>query len=421
MNRRLSIFSLLLPAVLATAGCSGSRTEAGQPLPPWSEGCLDIHAINTGRGECTFFILPDGTTLAVDAGEFSSEPKNFRAVAQRPDSLTRPVHTYARYMRRFMPRKDSLDYFLLTHFHMDHMGQLEPEYAAAPDGGYLLSGVTALYECLPFREIVDRAYPAYDSLAFSAMSTASLANYRRFIGYAVAHRGLRAGRLHLGRRDQFPLRYHAERYPDFEITNICANGRVWDGKRIVDCSEGAPLRENGASCGILVRYGDFDYFTAGDAGGNTCVEYPCALSIGRPIEAMKANHHLSPHTMEPEMMKILRPEVIVTQSFYVRDIQPDKEIIRRITDGGSARLYFTNIDPSLTDADPELYARCAGIGGHVVIRVAPGGSEYTVYLLDDCDPSCRIRQIDGPFRCNPVRTKTIACGPADAGVAKHES
>ena len=172
MKKARIFILLLLPAVVLTAGCGGGKARVGKPLPAWSEGCLDIHAVNTARGECTFLILPDGTTLTVDAGEFSSEPKKYRSMPQKPDSLTRPTRTYARYMRHFMPYKDSLDYFLLTHFHMDHLGQLEPEYGRSAGGDYVLSGVTALYDELPFREIVDRAYPAYDSLACLAMSTA---------------------------------------------------------------------------------------------------------------------------------------------------------------------------------------------------------------------------------------------------------
>ena len=128
MKKARIFILLLLPAVVLTAGCGGGKARVGKPLPAWSEGCLDIHAVNTARGECTFLILPDGTTLTVDAGEFSSEPKKYRSMPQKPDSLTRPTRTYARYMRHFMPYKDSLDYFLLTHFHMDHLGQLEPEY-----------------------------------------------------------------------------------------------------------------------------------------------------------------------------------------------------------------------------------------------------------------------------------------------------
>lgn len=279
MKKARIFILLLLPAVVLTAGCGGGKARVGKPLPAWSEGCLDIHAVNTARGECTFLILPDGTTLTVDAGEFSSEPKKYRSMPQKPDSLTRPTRTYARYMRHFMPYKDSLDYFLLTHFHMDHLGQLEPEYGRSAGGDYVLSGVTALYDELPFREIVDRAYPAYDSLACLAMSTASLANYRRFIDHATEHNGLKAAMLRLGDSGQFPLRRRPERYPDFRITGICSNGCVWDGEKVVNHYGDGTLRENGASCGILLSYGDFDYFTAGDAGGNTRVEYPCARSI----------------------------------------------------------------------------------------------------------------------------------------------
>ena len=107
---------------------------------------------------------------------------------------------------------------------------------------------------------------------------------------------------------------------------------------------------------------------------------------------------------EDDMLEILQPDVIVTQSFYIRDIQPDQGIIRRIsasTISGAKRMYFTNIDRSLTDANPQLYSRCAGIGGHVVIRVSPGGKEYYVYMLDDSDTTYNVKQIDGPFRCKP--------------------
>ncbi len=404
MKRAILVFLLLIPAVVLTAGCGMESGRVGRPLPPWQEGYLDIHAINTGRGECTLLILPDGTTLAIDAGEFSQEPGPYRAVAQRPDTLTRPTQTYAAYMRHFMPHADSLDYMLVTHFHMDHFGQLEPEYERSASGDYVLSGVTALYGEVPFRELVDRAWPAYDSLACRAMDEAPLANSRRFVDHATAHHGLKVSALRLGVHDQFTLRHAPERYPDFAVTGLCANGRVWDDGQIVNCHEEEVPRENGASCGILVRYGEFDYFTAGDIGDNSRLEYPCAKAIGRPIEAMKANHHMSPHTMSERMLAVLEPDVIVTQSFYVRAIQPDTAAIRRISErrgAGACRMYFTNIDPSLTTADPELYARSAGIGGHVVIRVAPGGREYRVYRLDDSDMKYRIEQADGPFICKP--------------------
>ena len=42
--------------------------QVGGHLPPWTPGMLDIHQISTGRGNSALFILPDGTTLLVDAG-----------------------------------------------------------------------------------------------------------------------------------------------------------------------------------------------------------------------------------------------------------------------------------------------------------------------------------------------------------------
>ena len=113
--------------------------------------------------------------------------------------------------------------------------------------------------------------------------------------------------------------------------------------------------------------------------------------------------------MQDDMLAVLQPDVIVTQSFYIRDIQPDQGIIRRISESkipGAKRMYFTNIDRSLTDADPQLYARSAGIGGHIVIRVSPGGKEYCVYMLDDSDTTYTVKQADGPFRCKPQPQNT---------------
>ena len=117
----------------------------GQVLPAWSEGELDIHTISTGRGECLFFILPDGTTMVVDAGEFSREPSDYKNVIQRPNASVRPTQVYADYITHFMPKgRSGLDYMHISHFHMDHMGNLEKEYVKDASGTYTLAGVTAL-------------------------------------------------------------------------------------------------------------------------------------------------------------------------------------------------------------------------------------------------------------------------------------
>ena len=78
MRKLLTI--LIISTILGGGICQakpakkGSKSEVAKvkvdtTLPSWSEGCLDIHFINSARGECCFYILPDGTTLLVDAGE----------------------------------------------------------------------------------------------------------------------------------------------------------------------------------------------------------------------------------------------------------------------------------------------------------------------------------------------------------------
>lgn len=400
MRRSFIIFlSMCLAVVLSTAGCSGNTARVGETLPAWSEGHLDIHTISTGRGECLLVILPDGTTIVVDAGEFSRESKNYGNVAQRPNAQTRPTKAFGDYIRHFLPKSDSVDYFNLSHFHMDHMGNIEPEYTKSAEGDYILSGVMALYHQVPFREVIDRAYGAYDSLAVKAMGVKSLLEYKKFIEHHTAKGTLKATRFELGAVNQFAMRYNAEAYPNLTIENICSNGYVWSGGKVIDVYEGIrdQIRENAASCGFVIRYGAFDFLTAGDIGDYNDLEVRVAEAVG-DIDAAKAHHHLSPHSMCLPSMQILNPEVLVATSFYNREIQPDQSKFGFISDLG-CRLYCTSVSEKLLETQPERYTSCAATSGHIVIRVAAGGESYMVYTLDDTDSNYRVTQIDGPFIC----------------------
>ena len=393
----ITILSLCL-AVVFTAGCCGNKARVGATLPAWSEGYLDIHTISTGRGECLFFILPDGTSIVVDAGEFSREGKNHANVAQRPNAETRPTKAFGDYIRHFNPN-EAIDYFNLSHFHMDHMGNAEPEYERAAEGDYLLTGVMALHHQVPYREVIDRAYDAYDSLTVKAMSVKVLPEYKKFLEYHTANGTLKASRFELGAVNQFALKYNAEAYPNFRTENICSNGYVWDNGKAIDVYEGIreTIRENAASCGFVIRYGAFDFLTAGDIGDYHDLELRVAQAVGQ-VEAVKAHHHLSPHSMCLPSVDVLCPQVIVATSFYNRDIQPDKSKFDYIAQH-DCRLYCTSVGEEQLAADPAAYESCAAVSGHNVIRVAPGGAEYMVYTLDDTDSNYRVTKIDGPFIC----------------------
>lgn len=396
MKRLFSILLLCLAVVTLTAGYNGKKVRKGRTLPAWSEGSLDIHTISTGRGECLFFVLPDGTTLIVDAGEFSREGTKHKNVAQRPNAAVRPTKAFGDYIRHFMPKGDKeVDYFNLSHFHMDHMGNLEKEYTKYADGDYTLAGVTALYHLIPFREVIDRAYGDYEGLAVTSMSEASLANYRKFLDYNTKRGAFKASQFKLGATNQFAMKYDAASYPDFKVENVCSNTKIWENGKAVDIYEGKTKAENAASCGFVIRYGKFDFHSAGDIGDYEDLEYRVAKVVGQ-VEAVKAHHHLSPHSMCQKAMDVLLPQTLIATSFYVRDIQPDKSKFGYITKGG-CDIYCTSVGESLLTQYPDDYAMCNATSGHIVIRVAPEGDSYMVYTLDDSDDKYRVKYIDGPF------------------------
>ena len=93
MKRFFALVSIIALFSIGSYNTSAApKAKVGKTLPAWSKGCLDIHFINSGRGECCFYILPDGTTLIVDAGELTEDKGS---VAQRPNDNVRPYITYA--------------------------------------------------------------------------------------------------------------------------------------------------------------------------------------------------------------------------------------------------------------------------------------------------------------------------------------
>ena len=317
-------------------------------------------------------------------------------VDQKPDAQTRPYITYASYIKDAMAGWQDLkiDYAVLSHYHMDHMGRIEKDYAVA-DSGYVLTGMTALYDEVPYAKIVDRTHPEYD---FDG--SAGTRNWGRFVEVVAARDQVQVEKFELGSETQLSLVNNPEKYPDFKIINYHTSGYVWENGTAVNYWEGKELRENGASTGFLLSYGKFDWFTGGDAGNNGRVEKPAARAIGRPIEAMKGHHHMSWHTMSPEMLEIFRPLVVVNQSFYGHQPWPEtlKNVLSAGTEDGKDRdVFLTNYHDSTYADDPETLARVKAARGHVVLRVLPGGDSFYVYMLDDTDMEYKVKGIYGPY------------------------
>lgn len=419
-----------VPGDVAPLPVSSFDVKVGEPLPAWSEGCLDIHAINSGRGECTFFVLPDGTSLCVDAGEIGTSGGEHPRVDAKPDADTRAYKVYSEYIKAYLPKGDtSMDYMLMTHFHNDHFGTTNSTYEKTTKEGkytYPLTGIMALYDEVPFDKIIDRAFDENSDYVTDVPATGQdysggYVYYDQFITWARDSKGLVAEKAVNGSLSQLTLVNNPSGYPDFRIQINAVNGWYWNGSESVDAYSvnrllGKQPGENANSISFLLSYGDFDYLTSGDAGANTRIENNLAKSINRKIEAMKAHHHFAWKTMSATSMAIYQPTVVVSQSFY--DHQPDMGHQWLCDDvdytgtstqafqtawnaySGEKHWFFTNIHPTTASTYPYEVAKVAGMNGHVVIRVAKNAEFYYVYVLDDTDMNYNVKSIHGPFTCH---------------------
>lgn len=380
-----TILSLALALVAAAL-------SAQEYLPSWQEGFLDIHTVATGHGDAAFVIMPDGTTLLIDAGDNGKEKD-----PQHPDNSKTAGEWLTLYLQHFMaglPDPGHLDYAMLTHLHNDHMGALRQSLDG--EHGYRLSGITLVGDRIPIRKMVDRGYPDYSfpSLEKNRKWSPLLDEYRKFLAYQQTQ-GLVAERFVIGSAKQFAPVHNPKPYRKlFQVRNLCANGEVWTGKGLKTkkmYSGGTEnFDENMNSCAIRIDYGKFHYFNGGDlSGGNghfaksdeRDFESQVAPVCG-PVTVMKANHHGYVDTCNGYFMQTLHPQVIIIDARSQN--HPVPSTMTRISDPlvwKGERDYYITVDTPRKKLGEELWSKFKP-WGHIVVRVYPGGERYQMFVLD---------------------------------------
>ena len=257
--RNIIIFGILLV-------CDSSTSSAGDKKP-LSHKCptqsidkkLVISVLAVGQGDSTFIRTPNGTTVLIDAGNPGRGNSDIIPTLKKCYKVS------------------SIDYVILTHPHADHFGGL-PEILNA------FSVKKAIY---------DTGYGK--GVKFEKFAALADSTHKRSIP--------KLGETAIVSGDGVKFKL------------VAINGEILGGKRVnVFKKNGEPTDVNSVSIAIVIEYGKFRYFTAGDisGGGNNTpdVESPVADVVGR-VDVMKSNHHGSATANNPYLMNKLRPKQIL--------------------------------------------------------------------------------------------------------------
>ena len=415
----------LLLSLLFTCSVDTTAQVSGGTLPPWERGFLDIHHINTGRGDAVFLIFPDGTTLLIDAGDMSAtHPRttSSRNAPQVPNVDKTAPQWIADYIFQFFPwqLKRQLDFALITHYHDDHFGELD-SLRSRHKGGYYLTGITEVGSLLPIRKLLDRGHEYPIDLKSRPIQNQerflkdpygmipTLKNYWDFIAFQATENGLVHETLQVGSTSQIHLVHEPATYPEFYVRNILSNGILWTGEKEHTFSlfaAGEYPGENPLSNGIKITYGMFDYFTGGDISGIDAhggtdmdvVESHVAPVIG-PVDVATLNHHGNRDSQNSFYVRTIRPRVWIQQNWTAD--HPGEEVLRRITSRelypGDRDIFSTVMLKGAKEVIGDRLNSYSSQEGHVVVRVFPAGNSYEVFVLNDKSATRNVLSKHGPY------------------------
>ena len=412
-----------------TAGLLCGHLFAQQTII-WKPGYLDIHHINTGRGNAAFCIFPDGTTMVIDAGELSPlDERTFTArnATIKPDSTKKPFEWIAHYIDQVNPQKNrEIDYALITHFHDDHFGAWYNDAPLSGSGQFVLTGITGVGDLFKINTFIDRGYPGYnypynfrkDASKYGGgevLFEKTMNNYFSFIN-EKSKQGSSFTNLIPGSKTQVRLKKDPSSYPGFFVRNIKSSQFIWTGKDSTIINQfpayDAANREtwpdeNSLSLALTINYGNFSYYTGGDNPGmifpgddplrNT--ETPISKAVGA-VDVATMDHHGNRDALNETIIKTLKPRVWIGQTWSAD--HPGHEVLLRLVNKNiyseTADLFCTNmLEANKLVIGPLIDRVYKSQQGHIMVRVLPGGHQYYIIILDDNESNLKIKNIFGPY------------------------
>jgi competence protein ComEC len=330
MKLALAFLAVLLLPAISLAGKDDKR--------------LDIYWVDVEGGAATLLVTPQGESVLVDTG--NPGPRDASRIAEAATKVA---------------NLREINHLVVTHYHGDHFG-----------------GAAALSKMLPIRTV-------YDNAVFEGQREHPSDEYKEFKADK---------RVQINPSDEIKLtspegktrlslRCLATRQ---QIANPGTGASTNDN----DCCNEAQrkpidLSDNANSVVLLLEFGTFRFFDAGDLTWNIEEKLVCPKNNIGKVDVYQVTHHGLDQSNNNVLVKSLEPRVAVMNNGVTKGCQPQTFATLKETKSIEA-IYqvHKNLRPDgdVNNAPDEFIANrekdCKG--NYIKLSVAPDGKSYTVRI-----------------------------------------